>query len=467
MLTVSVLLYVLLSVIIGIYASKRVKNANDYMLAGKSLPMSLATTALFATWFGSETIMGAGATFAESGLRGVIEDPFGAFLALFLVGVVFAKHIYRLNIITLSDLFKNRYGEGIEIISAIMMLLSLLGWIAGQFLGLGILVHVIFGVELMTSIIICAIIVTVYTVFGGMWSVALVDFIQTIVIVLGLILFALQLHFDVAPLGEMIDAAPEGWFQFFPNANLQDWLIFIAAWITLGFGAIPSQDIFQRVLSSKNEKVAMRSSVIGAFMYLIIGMFPLIIALYARHFLNLESYGGDTQLLLPNLVLQYASPFVQIIFMGALISAILSTASGVILASATVISENIVKPLKPSISDKQFLLSLRISVVAVALVALYMALSNGNIFELVAESSSFGLVSLFVPMVAAIWIKQSRGWGAILSMVLGLAAYFLLDSEDAFIPIQLTGLAWSCIGMIVGSVVQTSYDKRKSLVRKS
>ena len=108
-----------------------------------------------------------------------------------------------------------------------------------------------------------------------------------------------------------------------------------------------------------------------------------------------------------------------------------------------------------------------ISVVAVALVALYMALSNGNIFELVAESSSFGLVSLFVPMVAAIWIKQSRGWGAILSMVLGLAAYFLLDSEDAFIPIQLTGLAWSCIGMIVGSVVQTFYDKRKSLVRKS
>lgn len=461
MLTISILLYVLFSIAIGIYASKKVTSANDYMLAGKSLPMSLATTALFATWFGSETIMGAGAAFAGSGLQGVVEDPFGAFLALFLVGVVFAKHIYRLNIITLSDLFKNRYGEGIEIISAIMMLLSLLGWIAGQFLGLGILVHVILGFDLTLSIVVCAIIVTIYTVFGGMWSVALVDFIQTIVIVLGLVLFTIQLHVDVAPISAMIDSAPEGWFQFFPNSTLQDWLIFIAALITIGFGAIPSQDIFQRVLSSKNEKVAMRSSVIGAFMYLIIGLFPLIIALYARHFLNQESYGGDTQLLLPNLVLHYASPFVKIIFMGALISAILSTASGVILASATVISENIVKPLRPTITDKQFLQSLRLSVVLVAIVALYMALSNGNIFALVAEASSFGLVSLFVPMVAAIWFKRSTLWGAILSMALGLAAYFLFDSEGSFVPIQLTGLGWSIIGIIVGSWAQWKFAKEK------
>jgi solute:Na+ symporter, SSS family len=463
MLITSILLYVLFSIAVGIYASKKVKNSNDYMLAGKSLPMTLATTALFATWFGSETIMGAGSTFAETGLRGVIEDPFGAFLALFLVGAVFAKHIYRLNIVTLSDLFKNRYGEGIEIISAIMMLLSLLGWIAGQFLGLGILVHVIFGFELIPSIVICGVIVTIYTVFGGMWSVAMVDFIQTIVIVLGLVLFTIQLHVDVAPIGKMIEAAPEGWFQFFPNAGIKDWMVFIAAWITLGFGAIPSQDIFQRVLSSKNEKVAKQSSILGAFMYLIIGMFPLIIALYARHFLNLESFGGDTQLLIPNLVLTYASPFVQIIFMGALISAILSTASGVILASATVISENIVKPLKPEITDKQFLFSLKMSVVAVAIVSLYMALSNGNIFELVAESSTFGLVSLFVPMVAAIWIEKSTAWGAILSMILGFVAYLLVDAEAAFIPVQFTGLIWSIIGMIVGSVLEKRYRIKKVL----
>jgi Na+/proline symporter len=170
--------------------------------------------------------------------------------------------------------------------------------------------------------------------------------------------------------------------------------------------------------------------------------------------MGLEKVGGDSQLLLPNLVLNYANSGVQLIFMGALISAILSTASGVTLASATVISENIVKPLIPEIDDKKFLLSLRLGVVGVALIALYMALSNGNIFELVAESSTFGLLCLFVPMVSALWIPKSTLWGVALSMIFGFLAWYFYPEEPTLVPLQISGLGWSIFGMMLGSVLE-------------
>lgn len=463
LLIVSVLAYLAFSVGIGVYASRKVKNSSDYMLAGKRLPVSLATTAIFATWFGSETIMGASSTFAESGLFGVIEDPFGAFLCLFLVGTVFAKKIYKLNIITVSDLFKRRYGTGVEIISAVMMLLTFFGWVAGQFIGLGILVHVLFGINLVASIVICMSIVAIYTVFGGMWSVAITDFVQSIVIVVGLVLLAVQLHTNVAPVTEVFAKAPEGWFKFFPERNFNEWMYYIAAWITLGLGSIPSQDIFQRVLSSKNADVAQKSSILGAFMYLIFGMIPLLVALYARQFLDIEAI-GDTQLLLPRLVLAYATPFVQIIFMGALISAILSTASGVILACATIISENIIKPIKPEITDTQFLISLRLSVVAVSIISLGMAISKGNIFELVADASTLGLIALFVPLISALWIKKTTTLGCILAMLFGVFMWFFYDEEAFNLPLQITGLLVSIFGMFLGSAIQKFKNKKGSFL---
>ena len=464
-LIISVLAYLLLSVGIGVYASRKVKNSDDYMLAGKRLPMSLATTAIFATWFGSETILGASSTFAESGLYGVIEDPFGAFLCLFLVGTVFAKKIYNLNIITVSDLFKRRYGSSVEILSAVMMLLTFFGWVAGQFIGLGILVHILFDINLVASIVICMSIVAIYTVFGGMWSVAITDFVQSIVIVVGLVLLAVQLHFNVAPITEVFAAAPEGWFKFFPERNISEWMFYISAWITLGLGSIPSQDIFQRVLSSKNADVAKKSSILGAVMYLLFGLIPLLTALYARQFLDMSQI-GDSQLLLPRLVLTYASPFVQIIFMGALISAILSTASGVILACATIISENIIRPFQKEITDTQFLVSLRLSVIGVSLISLYMALSNGNIFELVSEASTLGLIALFVPLIGALWLKRTTTLGCILSMTFGVLTWFFYEDEMLNAPIQLVGLFLSIIGMFVGSAFQKfSNDKGLDLLR--
>ena len=144
MLGFSVILYLLVTVIIGYLASRRIKNATDFAVAGRNLPFFMTSAALFATWFGSETILGASEEFIEHGVIGVIEEPIGAALCLILVGVFYAKRIYRTNALTFSDIFRDRFGKRAEIISALVMIPSFFTWIAAQFLALGLIFQLIF-----------------------------------------------------------------------------------------------------------------------------------------------------------------------------------------------------------------------------------------------------------------------------------------------------------------------------------
>jgi Na+/proline symporter len=142
----------------------------------------------FATWFGSETMMGAPAEFIENGILGVIEEPFGATLCLILVGLFYAKIFYNLNILTFCDYFKLRYGVAAEYVSAFLMVPSYFGWIAAQLIAMGTVLEVVVGWPLYMGILISALLVMVYTLMGGMWSVSVTDFFHNILLIIGLII---------------------------------------------------------------------------------------------------------------------------------------------------------------------------------------------------------------------------------------------------------------------------------------
>lgn len=390
----------------------------------------------------------------------MIEDPFGAALCLVLVGIFFARPIYRRKIVTLSDLLVQDYGPKIEIPSAIIMVISFFAWVAGQFVAMGILMHIVTGIPMYAAILVCMVVVTLYTVIGGMWSIAITDFVQTLIIVSSLILLVLSMHREIMPLGEVIARTPPEFFTILPKFGWMEILQWTAALITLGLGAIPSQDIFQRLLSSKSEGVAQSSSIAGGLMYLLIGMLPLALALYGRLLYDLDAL-DDVQLLLPTLIFEYSSDWLKIMFVGALLSAILSTASAAILAPATVIAENIIRPILGDSGDQKMLLWLRISVVFVALASLVMALRQGNVYELVAQASSVNLVCLFVPLVSSLWIRGTSGLGVMLSMVLGLFSWITFEFIiHTAVPSQLIGLGISILGMAAGSL----WTKKKGLI---
>ena len=210
-LTGFVLLYMLGTVAIGVFAATRVKNTNDFALAGRSLPLPMVVTATFATWFGSETILGLPGRFIESGIAGVIEEPFGSGMALILVGTFFAQKLYRRNILTIGDYYRERYGKGIEILCSMFIVLSYLGWVGAQITALGLVINLITegAVSITTGMILGAAVVLFYTVVGGMWSVAITDFVQMIIIVGGLLAILFFASDLAGGFGNVVDYARE------------------------------------------------------------------------------------------------------------------------------------------------------------------------------------------------------------------------------------------------------------------
>jgi SSS family transporter len=423
------------------------------VIAGRRLPTGLAACALFATWFGSETIMGAPAEFAEKGVLGIMEDPFGAALCLILVGVIYARPLYRLNILTFNDFFKMRFGRMAELISAIFMIPSYFGWIAAQLVALAIVLKTIVGIPLIYGIIICTIVVVFYTYFGGMWAVSITDAVQSIMIIMGLFLLAYTLVNQAGGIKVVLDAQPEGFFRFFPEAKPMAVMEYIAAWITIGLGSIPQQDVFQRVMAAKSENTAVKSGIIAGLMYLTIGLIPLFIGLCANYLYPTERI-ADNQMIIPLIVLKHSSLFLQIVFFGALLSAILSTTSGAILAPATVLGENILRPMLKNNSDKAMLHTMRLSVVGVAVCAAFLAMGKSNIYELVGLSSALSLVSLFSPLTGGLFWKFTSRIGAILSMISGMIAWII---AEFLLPVPMPAILFggliSLFFLIFGSLL--------------
>lgn len=435
------------------------------MLAGRSLPLMLSSAAMFATWFGSETVFGASSEFLKGGLYGVIEDPFGAALCLLLFGLFFARKLYTMDLLTLGDYFKVRFGKRTELVASIFLAPPYIGYIAAQLVAMGLILNVVIGLAVWQGVVISAVVVTLYTYIGGMWAISLTDFIQSIIIIVGLLVLAVILAGKSGGVGVVLREAPDAHFRFLPAANFREVVSYIAAWSVLGLGSLPSQDVFQRAMSSSSVRTAVWSCYIAAALYLTVAMLPLFISLCTRH-LYPDQIEGDTQLTLPLMVLAHTPLPVQILFFGSLLSAIMSTTSSAILAPAAIFSENLVKPLvRHRYSDGQFLLLTRVSILLFSVIATVMACWRSNIYELVGESSILSLVSLFVPLTLGLYWKRASSGGALLAMVTGMLTWIIFEVYETSWPGLVPATLVSLVAMVVGSVVwpqQEVYDQDRT-----
>ncbi|MCX8060470.1 MAG: sodium:solute symporter family protein, partial [Aquificaceae bacterium] len=325
---------------------------------------------------------------------------------------------------------------------------SYFGWIAAQMVAIGIILHLLLGVPQVIGILLGFGVVLAYTFLGGMWAVSLTDFLQTVVIVVGLVAVLYEVSSGFSQIAHVIASQPPDFYRFLPEPTLKDALLYVSAWITIGLGSIPQQDVFQRVMSSKSERVAVLSTLLGGVMYLTVAMVPLLLALFARNKYP-EFLQVDPQLMLPTMIMEHVSLPVKVLFFGALLSAIMSTASSAVLAPASVLSENLIRPYLRDLSDRQFLWLTRFCVLGVSAVSLVFALSGESIYHLVGSSSALSLVSLFVPLVAGLYFKSSHSTSALVSMMSGFLSWtlleYILESEFAL----LVGLTFSAVSYVV------------------
>jgi SSS family transporter len=470
-LLVFVLLYLLGTLAIGAWAGTRVKNTEDFAVAGHSLPLYMVITTSFATWFGAETVMGIPAKFVEGGLNSVIEDPFGASMCLVLVGLFFATRLYRMKLLTIGDFYRKRFGTPVEILCSIMIIISYLGWVAAQITALGLVFTILSGGEInhATGMIIGTVLVLVYVMMGGMLAVAWTDFIQMIVLVIGLSYIAWYASGLVGGADKVFAYASEkDWFKILPPPSFKDWAFFIAAAITMMLGSIPQQDVFQRVMSAKDERSAKLGAVIGGLCYLAFAFVPMFIVVAAliqmpEH--SKELLESDPQRVLPKMILDHMPLFAQILFFGALVSAIKSCSSATLLAPSTSFVENILRHIYPHLRDKQLLLAMRITIfVFTSLVLTYAILTQGTpIYELVSNAYQVTLAGSFVPLTAGLYWRRATTQGAIFSIVLGVLSWAVvtfcnsipiaaLQGIDEVFPAQLVALGFAVFGMVFGSL---------------
>lgn len=458
-----VVIYLLISISIGLVAATRVKNTKDYAVAGRHLPLPVVMATVFATWFGAEAVFGVSATFVQDGLNGVVADPFGSSMCLIIAGFFFSTQLYKLNIITLGDFYRMRYNRTVEVLTTIAIVISYLGWVAAQIKALGLIFNMITNGAISEEVgmVLGTAIVLTYTTLGGMLSVAILDFVQMIVVIGGLLYIGSVVSGmtgGVMPVIEHANAA--GKLDFWPKGDIWMWITFIGAWMTMMLGSIPQQDVFQRITSAKSAKIALWGSIFGASIYFCFTFVPMFIA-YAATIIDPVFFNklvtDDSQRVLPTLVMQHTPLLAQAIFFGAVLSAIMSCSSATLLAPSISFAENIVRGYMPHLSDKGFLKVMRICLVGFAGCVLVYALnSERSIFGMVESAYKITLAGAFVPLFFGAFWKRATNQGALAAIIGGIGTWVLIEilvGEASLIPPQLIGLGVSVIAMIIGSLL--------------
>ena len=462
MLLTLVAVYLLITIATGLVAARRVKNTADFAIAGRNLPLVMIITTTFATWFGSETVLGIPAKFIDGGLGAVVEDPFGAGTCLILVGLFFAGKLYRMTLLTISDYYRERYGRVVEVACSLIIMLSYLGWVSAQVTALGLVFNLLSGgaVSVPVGMVIGVVSILAYTLFGGMWSVAVTDFIQMIILVGGLSVLA-YFAGDMAGGADKVVSlvVSRDLFKFWPEPSFHDMVFFFAAAITMMLGSIPQQDVFQRVMSANSVNAATKGPVIGGVAYILFAFVPMFLVASALIIMpeqTAELLKDDPQKVLPTLVMEKMPFFMQVLFFGALLSAIKSTASATLLAPSVTFTENIWRQFRPRVSDKQELRTMRITVLVFSVLVLAYAIrmEGTPIYEMVSGAYQVPLVGAFVPLVMGLYWKKASTQGAIAAVVLGIGVWllFLGTSMGEVFPAQLAGVLSAFAGMVVGSL---------------
>jgi len=454
-----VVFYISLMLFVAWWAARRVSNTTDFFVAGRKLGYFIATATLFATWFGAGSCMGVSGTVYSDGLMAVISDPFAAGLSLIIAGLFYVRLLRRLKLLTVTDVFGRCYSKNSEIFASVLMVPVYIGWLGSQMVAMGYILNAIAGIDSLTGIIIGGVIVLVYTLAGGMWAVAITDMIQMIVLVAGLLMIMPAVLTEVGGWGTLMSSTPKEMFRFYPaDAGYGDWMSYFGQWALMGLGCVVGQDLIQRSLSCRNESVARSSALSAGALYYTIGLIPIVLGFAGRLiFKTIE----DPELIMPALAMKFFSPLLLVIFMGALVSAIMSSADSSLLAATSLTTNNIILRLFPNVPEKRFLPLARWVTVILAVVSMGVALYVKEIYSLMVNSWATLFVGIFVPVTAALYWKKANTLAAWVSMVLGTGTWlgyiFVKGAslQEVSDPLFYTAAAYGGIVSLAGYLVVT------------
>lgn len=457
-----VAIYMVIMIGVGLYASRKTHTVAEFMVAGRSLPLWLCSVTVMATWFGGAMLLGgAGAAYGE-GMFGVVEDPWGGALALFLVGFFFARMFRRLRIITVVDFMEQRFGKVAGVGLTITTLFANVLWVASMLVAFGTIFETLTSIPMQTGITVGAIVIFTYTAVGGMWAVALTDFVQMIIIMIGLVILFTVVLSDVGGWSTISAQFPEHTFRMIPFENTgEQWLHYLRAWTIIGVVDISAQTLFQRIAAAKSERVAQNSFYLGGFGYLFFGLIPVMLGIIGS--VTMPDL-ANAETIIPELAKVHLHPVAIAIFVGALLAAIMSTADSALLASASILSKNVLPFVRRDPSPRLSLLVARWAIPVLGSISIFVALKIKVVFNLMVDANMLGLAAIIVPFIMGVWWKRANRTGALSAMAVGITTWLTTLAMRPELPADFMGMLASLVTMLIVTPLTQSFDPPRPLL---
>lgn len=430
-------LYLIVIIYLGLRYSNRITESDDWALASRSLTLPYLVPSIVATWICAGAIMGAAGWGYLFGFQGVVFDPWGPFLTMILIGFFFAGRMRKLGYTTVVDFFSTRFGTLMGFLYMIIQILAAIGWLGGQLLALGIIVHLTTGFNMTIAVVIATAVLIIVTYYGGLWALSRVDVIGFVLILAGLLVMFPMVMKQLGGFGYFLTIA-ENWgelpsFALWPLPGEQGYLwyagligitYYIAAWASLGLGDVNSQVLLQRALAAKDHRTATRGFFISGFFYLFLGMIPVMIGI-AMFTWGLELNPETAEFVLPWVAGNFLPAWAGILFIVSLAAAIISTSGDNCLIVATLIGHNVYRQIRPEVTKRQELRVVRIATPIVALVAMCIALYFGSVYRLIVFTGAIALCTVFAPYVFGFFWKKANNAGAVASYFAGLVSWVI------------------------------------------
>ena len=454
-------IYVLLMLAVGIYVAGRSASMNDFAVGGRNMSLSVCSISIVATWFGAGPMMSSAAAAYSGRTLEVLRDPVVSGISLLIAGFFFARTYRRSERMTHIELFEERIGVFAGVISAFINLLGGSIWLGGVLFAFGVVFETLTGQPAAIGILGGTLIIVLYTMFGGLKAVAATDVLQMVFIVLGVMVLFFVVVSDVGGLDVAIQMMPEHAFRLLPQGRtFNDWFTYFQVWFSSGLIAVAVVSIVQRAMAAKNEQVAQNSFYIAGVAYLLFGMIPVMLG-----YIAVTSMPGveDGNAIIPLLAVEHLHPVVVAIFVGAVISAIMSTSDSILLGCGTVISVNLLPRVVKDATEQLKLRVARWSVPIMALVALYTAFNASTVIAAIATAISFSFATTMAPFILCIWWKPLNRTGGYAGITAGFASFLFFTVAYPNVAASFVGFWVSLLVAISVSLLTRRLDEPKPL----
>ncbi len=437
---------------IGMYLSKRIASEADYLIGGRSLGYTLTTFSLFATWFGAETVIGSSTTIYGEGFSLASPEPFGYGLCLVLMGALLARPLWNRGLTTLADLYRQRFGTGVERLAAVLLIPSSVLWAGAQIRAFGQVLATASLLTPETGITVAALFVVAYTMYGGLLADAVTDVLQGIILTIGLVVTLWAVVSRVGGPAEAVHLlATTDRVNLTPAAAGPVWLA-VEAWAIPVIGSLTATEIVSRVIAARTATVAQRSSLAAGAMYMLVGSIPVVIALLAG---ALVTDLSNPEQLLPTIARDSLPPVLFAVFAGGLIAAILSTVDSTLLVASGLLSHNLIVPLAKVQDEALKVRIARAGVVGFGVLAWFLALNSDGVFALVEQASALGSTGVVVTVGFGLFTRAGSPRTAALTLLTGVTSYLaatVLAHPTPFLLSLACALAAWTLGWLVDTV---------------